>query len=779
MKLATLSAGLLASILASAQTMAPILSLVSPNSAPAGGPVITISLVGSNFAQNAVAIWNGSTPLATTFSSSSLLTATVPANLIAVPGFASVQVQNPDGTRSGAITFTITGAPVSIVTDTVAAAVARTPYSFTLVATGGAPPYTWTIVAGTLPTGLSLDPTTGTISGTPTTAGAFSFLVRVTDRNQASAQKSLQLTVNPPPFSISTNSPLPTATVGVAYSQTFAASGGVPPYRWLSTPLPPGLSLATDTGVLSGTPTANGSFTFTVQVADSSGLTATKVFTVVVNPPPLVITTDAVFAGTVGVTYSQTFSATGGIPPYQWAVASGSLPSGLTFDASRATITGTPDSTGSFTFQIRVTDSAGTSTTKTFTLTVGVPQLNILTASPLPSGVAGTAYTLRFTAVGGTTPYTWSISAGSVPGLTLDAQTGTLAGAPTLAGSFTFTVAVQDSAGLTTSKSFTLVINPSLLTLVTPRDLEPGVVGTALSQRIEASGGVLPYTWSANGLPDGLSLDPATGILSGEPKLPGTFSFTIRVTDAARTTAVDLYRIVIGVPALPTLNLSGLPTTVDPATQPAVQLSLGSPFPVDLAGQLTLSFVPDSGGGDSTIQFSTGGRTVPFTIAANNTSAVFMQGDRTVIPNLGLQTGTVAGSIRIGVQLMAADLDVTPTPAPTFSARVDRAAPKINRISFIRSSNGLNIQVIGYSTAREVTEAVFRFTAAGNNTLQTPSVTIPVENLFTPWFQDPRSSSFGSQFTFTQQFTVQGDANALTLDSVTLTNRLGSATAKP
>src|SRR6185312_14786581 len=205
-------------------------------------------------------------------------------------------------------------------------------YTQTLTA-AGTPPYRWT--AAQIPAGLTLDATTGILSGTPTTAGAFSLAVQVTDAAQTSATATLGLTINPAPVTITTVSPLFTGTVGVAYAQTFSATGGKPPYSWsIVSGSTGGLTLDPNSGVLQGTPQNAGTFAFTVQVLDSSRIAATQNFSVTVNAPALVITVVAQpVTGAVGVAYNQKLPVVvnGGTQPITWTLAAGAVP-GLVFD---------------------------------------------------------------------------------------------------------------------------------------------------------------------------------------------------------------------------------------------------------------------------------------------------------------------------------------------------------------------------------------------------------------------------------------------------------------
>jgi uncharacterized protein (TIGR03437 family) len=197
-------------------------------------------------------------------------------------------------------------------------------YSQTLSATGGASPYTWSVASGALPGGLALA-SSGTISGTPATAGAYSFTVQVKDSAAATATMTLALTIATAPPAIATSSALPQAFVGVAYSQTLTAAGGSAPYTWSVTSgaLPGGLTLSGG-GTISGTPTTAGSFSFTVQVRDSAGATATKAFTLAVVAGGSSIITTVAGTGTAG------FSGDGG------PAASAQLyyPNGVALDGS-------------------------------------------------------------------------------------------------------------------------------------------------------------------------------------------------------------------------------------------------------------------------------------------------------------------------------------------------------------------------------------------------------------------------------------------------------------
>ncbi|MCX7605372.1 MAG: Ig domain-containing protein, partial [Bryobacteraceae bacterium] len=429
-------------------------------------------------------------------------------------------------------------------------------YAQTLMATGGTPPYGWTIVAGTVPPGLTLS-SGGVLSGTPTAAGTYTFDVRVTDFSGAFVQRTFTLTVSAG-LVITTQPALPSGVPGVAYSQQLQAAGGTPPYTWQVTggSLPPGLSLS-GAGVLSGTPTAAGSYTFTARVTDAAGASVSQTFTLAIGNDLTFVSPSTLPVGVVGSAYAYEFRAAGGTPPYSWQLAGGTVPPGLVFAPSTGTLSGTPTAVGAYMFTVRVSDSAGASRTASFTLTVNA-QLSITSTSPLPSASLGTPYSHTLTATGGAPPYAWSLQSGSLPpGLSL-APDGRISGTPAASGTFSFTLVVVDSRSASASASFSLTVGAGVT--ITTASLANGSVGVAYSQTLAAAGGTPPYTWSlaSGAMPPGLTINPSTGVISGTPSLAGTFAFLIRVTDAASGTFEKPFTITIS-PALSITSESPLP----------------------------------------------------------------------------------------------------------------------------------------------------------------------------------------------------------------------------
>jgi hypothetical protein len=666
--------------------------------------------------------------------------------------------------------------PLTIVNNSFPLGAVGQSYSQQLVASGGTQPYAWS-ATGQIPPGLAVN-AVGTISGTPRTGGTYSFTLTVADVRQATASKTLSIVISgpgPAPLTVTSTS-LPAGAVGQSYSQTLTATGGTPPYQWSggvgSLGLPTFMTLDPATGKVSGTPTTPGLYIFGVVVTDSANLSASATLTVAIgNPPPRITTQSPIFDGTLGVPYVQTFQATGGNPPYTWKITSGDA-GGLILDPASGDLQGTPQTAGTFNFTVQATDRSGVSATQAFSLVVSPPTLTITTSSSLPAGTVGVSYsqTLPVTASGGTPPYTWSVISGAVPGLSLDPSSKLLSGTPTTAGPFNFTIQATDSANLTATRSLALTVNAASLSITTSRQLPDARLNQPYSQTIIATGGRPPYRWTSSGLPAGLTINSTTGLISGTPTAAGAFGIAITVSDSALANLADRFTLTVNLPSAPGVSISGLPGTSAAAQQYTLRLETDSVYPAPINGQAILSFSPDTGPADRTIQFSTGGTTATFDIPAGSTSAS---------APLSIQTGTVSGTITIALRLEAGGIDITPSPAPTITSQVARAAPVIRSVQVNRNGSTINIVVTGFSTAREVTQARFAFSAASGQTLapSASSITVDTNTLFGNWFLDPSNSQFGSVFSFTQPFTVQGDATAVNPASVTLTNRIGSADA--
>ncbi len=459
---------------------------------------------------------------------------------------------------SGSFSITVNPAALEIATASpLAEGTIGSSYSQAFAANGGRGGNVWSVSAGALPGGLTLSPA-GTLAGSPTASGTFTFTVQVADSGGTTASKQFQVKINALQLVITSTSPLVVATVGTAYSQTLTATGGTAPLSWSATGLPAGLTLSAG-GALSGTPTAAGLANINVTVTDSAGVSAGKPLALTVNPAPISITTASPLpAGTAGAVYSAGFAATGGAPPYNWSVISGSLPVGLSISISGG-LSGTPQTAGPFQFNLQVADSSGGTATKPFTLAINPAPVSITTQSPISSAVAGTPYSQTFGATGGTPGYTWALTAGSLPaGVTLS-PAGVISGTPTVAGSFTFTLSATDTQSATATRQFTFPVSGAPL-LIATATLPAGTAGSPYSQTMAATGGSAPYKWSVAGgsLPAGITLSEG-GDLAGIPTAAGAFAITIRVTDSALVVTNQQFTITVASPALLNTTPSPLP----------------------------------------------------------------------------------------------------------------------------------------------------------------------------------------------------------------------------
>ena len=274
----------------------------------------------------------------------------------------------------------------------------------------------------------------------------------------------------PPPLSISTTS-LPDGNLSQTYSATLQASGGTGTRTWSlaagSGPLPDGLTLSSS-GVISGTPTVDTTFNFTVQVADSGSpqQVATSALSIRIRTDVLSISTTSLPNGQVGVAYSQFVLATNGKQPFSWGISVGALPSGLNIDTNTGEIGGLPTTQGTINFTVQVTDDLNDTATAALSIVIASAPTLMITTTGLPNGAVSVPYNVTLQATGGTPPLMWSTTAGIFPsGLLLDAATGNISGTPAAAVAENFTVQVADSTSptmQTASQPLTLTIAPVL-----------------------------------------------------------------------------------------------------------------------------------------------------------------------------------------------------------------------------------------------------------------------------------------------------------------------------
>jgi uncharacterized protein (TIGR03437 family) len=449
------------------------------------------------------------------------------------------------------------------------------PYSGMIAAVGGTPPYRFSLISPA-PPGISIS-TTGVLTGTPTTPGTFAMRIRVDDSAGASANAQFELVVGASNLGITTVV-LPSAIVNQFYSQNIAAVGGVPPYRFslIQGNLPTGMQFSAG-GTVSGTPSARGPFPLVVRVTDASGLASESNVAFSVGPSMPMFATTSLPSGTVGQFYSFELHVAGGAAPYSFSVLGGSLPFGLSL-SQEGRVSGTPAAPGMSQVTFRVSDATGSAAQATLGIQVlaGASTSTLAAVIPTPPvGTVGQNYVTILAASGGTAPRTWSVASGSLPpGLQISSPSS-IVGIPTAAGTFSFTLRLQDATSAFVLSNLLITINPNPLRFTTT-GLPTATVGTAYNAQISVAGGPPPFdfqlvqTTAAGLMPPGLALRQ-DGAITGIPRTAGVFPFTVTARDNANLRVQGQFTIVVsGTP--PQITTTSLPNAV-----------IGSPYSQSVA----------------------------------------------------------------------------------------------------------------------------------------------------------------------------------------------------
>ncbi|MFM5667701.1 putative Ig domain-containing protein [Aeromonas hydrophila] len=524
-----------------APTVGPVSATVAANSS--ANP-ITLSLSGGTASSVAVAT---AASHGTATASGTNITYTPTAGYSGSDSF-TYTATNASGTSSPAtVTITVSAPTLTITPTTLPDSTQSTAYSQTLTATGGSAPYTYAITAGSLPAGLSLNTSSGVISGTPSASGTGNFTVTATDANSATGSQAYSLVINGlPPVANAVSATV--AANSSANPITLNITGGAASSVAVASAASHGTATATASGTsITYTPTAGyaGSDSFTYTATNASGTSSPATVTITVSAPTLAITPTTLPDGTQGTAYSQTVTATGGSAPYTYAITAGSLPAGLSLNTSSGVISGIPSASGTFNLTLTATDANSASGFQAYSLVInGLPPVANAVSATVAANSSANPITLNIT--GGAASSVAIASAANHGTATASGTSITYTPTAGYAGSDSFTYTATNANGTSSPATVTITVSaPSIV--VSPGALSNDSVGMAYSQTITATGGSAPYTYAitAGSLPAGLSLNTSSGVISGTPSASGTFNLTVTATDANSASGFQVYSLVI------------------------------------------------------------------------------------------------------------------------------------------------------------------------------------------------------------------------------------------